>query len=120
MGWKDAPLRAAPKTAARWASAPLKEAAKDERGVLHRAAVNAPGSAKRFVGGIVDAVTHPVQTVETLGELATGAVQHALPEGMQAASAAGQRAKAAAVGGYFDEHVQPAGGGCVFIDVLNR
>lgn len=76
---------------------------KDERGTLTRAISNTPESARRFVGGIVDVVKHPIQTLETLGEVGTGAVQNALPKRLQAASAQGAREKAGAVGGYFKE-----------------
>src|SRR5689334_23169207 len=76
---------------------------KDERGALTRAISNAPESAANFVGGIVDAVRHPVRTASTIADIGTGAVQNALPEAMQAGSAAGQRAMAGAVGGYFKQ-----------------
>jgi hypothetical protein len=39
-----------------------------------------PGSAARYVGGIAEAVTHPIQTAEELTKLAVGGVQTLLPE----------------------------------------
>lgn len=37
-------------------------------------------SAKKFVGGLVEAVTHPVQTVGALGDVLAGGLRAALPE----------------------------------------
>lgn len=37
-------------------------------------------SAKRFVGGLVEAITHPVQTVGMLGDVLAGGLRAALPE----------------------------------------
>lgn len=40
---------------------------------------NLPGSAQRFYGGIVEAVTSPVQTAKSLGQVALGAMRRANP-----------------------------------------
>jgi len=37
-------------------------------------------SAKKFVGGLVEAVTHPVQTISTLGDVLAGGLRAALPD----------------------------------------
>lgn len=37
-------------------------------------------SAKKFVGGLVEAVTHPVQTIGALGDVLAGGLRAALPE----------------------------------------
>lgn len=41
---------------------------------------NIPSSAKRFVGGLYEAVTSPVQTAKGLLDIGAGAIQKALPE----------------------------------------
>lgn len=41
---------------------------------------NIPGSAKRFVGGLYEAITSPVQTVKGLLDIGAGTIQKALPE----------------------------------------
>ncbi len=51
--------------------------------VPSEALTNVIPSAKRFAGGIVEAVTSPVQTVKTLAQTAGGAVIGALPKGAQ-------------------------------------
>jgi len=40
---------------------------------------NLPGSAQRFYGGLVEAVTSPVQTAKSLGQVALGAMRRANP-----------------------------------------
>ena len=75
----------------------------DQRGTLTRAVSNLPRSAGQFADAIAQTVAHPIDTLGTLGELGVGAVQNALPESLQAASAAPQRQKAGAVGGYFKD-----------------
>jgi hypothetical protein len=43
---------------------------------------NLPASAKRFAGGIYEAVTNPIQTVKGVLDVGAGALQKALPEGV--------------------------------------
>ena len=41
---------------------------------------NLPASAKRFAGGLYEAVTSPVQTLKAAADVAAGALQNVLPE----------------------------------------
>jgi hypothetical protein len=45
-----------------------------------QAVANLPASAKRFAGGIYEAVTNPIQTVKSVLDVGAGALQKALPE----------------------------------------
>ena len=51
--------------------------------VAKEAYTNAPSSLAKFYGGVVQAVTHPVQTVESMGQLIGGAAYSALPQAAQ-------------------------------------
>lgn len=64
---------------------------------------NIPHSAAELASGIYQSVRHPIDTAKTLGNLATGAIQSALPEAMQAESAAPQRELAGKVGDYLKQ-----------------
>lgn len=73
---------------------------------------NLPASAKRFAGGIYEAVTNPIQTVKGVLDVGAGALQKALPEGVvnfvnqfDASPAAAARAVEAAnaVGGMYKD-----------------
>lgn len=99
MGWQDAPVVGEAQPG--WMAAPLVNP--ETSGVAARALKNVPRSAGNFVGGIVTAIRHPADTAGALVDVATGAVQKALPESMQAVSAAPQREMAGAVGDYFKQ-----------------
>ena len=45
-----------------------------------QALANLPASAKRFAGGIYEAVTNPIQTVKSVLDVGAGALQKALPD----------------------------------------
>lgn len=94
------PAPAAAKGAPGWSEVPL------------RALKSLPKSTGNFVGGIYDAVRHPIDTLGNVVDLGAGALQHALPDALvnaverfdphpQAARQA--RAKASAVGQFYKE-----------------
>lgn len=70
---------------------------------------NAPASAGRFLGGLYDAVRHPLDTASNLLDVGAGAINKALPAGIARAidynPQATTRAEAAAsaVGGFFKD-----------------
>lgn len=51
--------------------------------VLSGAVKNTPSSAGRFGKSILEAITHPVESLNTLGDAAWGAALHVLPKGAQ-------------------------------------
>lgn len=50
-----------------------------EGAFLERTVSNIPSSGKKFVGDIFNAVTNPIETVKSLGKVALGGVQKAVP-----------------------------------------
>lgn len=44
---------------------------------------NIPSSAGKFIGGIADAVTHPIDTVSTIGDALAGGLRNAMPAGVR-------------------------------------
>jgi len=79
MGWKDAPV-----LDGGWQSAPVvgnKDAAPLEwKDVPGQALTNVPESAGKFVGGIYEAVTSPIETAKTIGMAAAGGLKNILPK----------------------------------------
>jgi hypothetical protein len=101
MGWQDAPVlnaeasATAPAAASGWQSAPLDETSMRQNvgteaprrsytaGEVPAAALkNLPKSAGKFVGGIYEAVTSPIQTAKGLIDVGAGAIQNVLPQGV--------------------------------------
>jgi hypothetical protein len=102
MGWQDAPVlkseapAAAPAAASGWQSAPLDETfARQNVGAeapraqishphdyLLKTLKNVPRSAGKFVGGIYEAVTSPIETAKGLVDVGAGAIQNVLPQGV--------------------------------------
>jgi hypothetical protein len=101
MGWQDAPVlnaeapATAPAAASGWQSAPLDEMSARQNvgaeaprrsytaGEVPAAALkNLPKSAGKFVGGIYEAVTSPIQTAKGLIDVGAGAIQNVLPQGV--------------------------------------
>lgn len=121
MGWRDAPtIQDAPA----WKSAPAVEAGKvtdalsqDDGFQVGQMLKNVPSSAANLVGGIYQAVRHPVDTASALGEVFTGGIQNALPEWAQAGSAAPQREKASAVASFYKDRY---GSGDGFLRALEK
>jgi hypothetical protein len=131
MGWQDAPVLNAeapattPAAASGWESAPLAEMSARQNvgaeaprrsytaGEIPAAALkNLPKSAGKFVGGIYEAVTSPIQTAKGLVDVGAGAIQNVLPQGVvdfvnsfSSDPANAERAVAAAnaVGGMFKD-----------------
>lgn len=64
---------------------------------------NVPKSGAEFVGNIVQAVSHPIDTATALKDVFVGGVQNALPESMQAESARPQRQAASAIAQFFKD-----------------
>lgn len=50
--------------------------------VLTQAGFNIPSSGKKYVGSIVEAIKHPIQTATTVSDLGAGAVISMMPESM--------------------------------------
>ena len=79
MGWKDDPV-----IQSGWQSDPVVggETAKplEWKDVPGQALTNLPESAGKFVGGIYEAVTNPIETVKTIGMAAAGGLKNILPK----------------------------------------
>jgi hypothetical protein len=79
MGWKDAPV-----VESGWKDAPVVggKAAKplEWSDVPGQALTNLPESAGKFVGGIYEAVTSPIETAKTIGMAAAGGLKNILPK----------------------------------------
>lgn len=81
--WESAPIVGQQSQQPAWMAAPVAEQPQQEPtwGEVGMSAVqNAPRSIAGVVGGVIDAVRHPIQTVTTLGDLAAGGLQNALPQ----------------------------------------
>jgi hypothetical protein len=79
MGWKDDPV-----IQSGWQSDPVVggKAAKplEWSDVPGQALTNLPESAGKFVGGIYEAVTSPIETAKTIGMAAAGGLKNILPK----------------------------------------
>jgi hypothetical protein len=49
------------------------------------ALANAPGSASKFVGGVVQSLVHPIDTLTSISDLAAGGFYNAMPKAVQSA-----------------------------------
>ena len=102
MGWQDAPVlnaeapATAPAAASGWQFAPLDETSMRQNvgaeasraqishphDYLLKTLKNVPRSAGKFVGGIYEAVTSPIETAKGLVDIGAGAIQNVLPQGV--------------------------------------